>query len=40
MGTLKIRARRLGTQVDVLLTEETDASAAGKTDNPILNNYF
>jgi hypothetical protein len=27
-------------QVDVLHEEETDASAAGKTDNPILDDYF
>ena len=27
-------------QVDVLLQKETDASTAGKTDNPILNYYF
>jgi hypothetical protein len=40
MGTLKIRTRRLGRQVDVLLKEETDASAAGKNENPILKNYL
>jgi len=40
MGILKIRVRRLGMQVDVLLKEETDASAAGKNENPILKNYL
>ncbi len=40
IGYLIIRTRRLGTQVDVLLKEETDASAAGKNENPILKNYL